>query len=299
MIMNKLLLTAAAALILSGCGADRKETDRTRETRTYSVQGKEYVVPAHPVRIAADYYTGELLKLGAPLVGADLTYTSSAWEDLLEGLADTGQSLESLMALQPDLIITINSERVEQYSSIAPTVLIPYGLYNPEELIMELSILTSTEESAETWVNEFNGSIETLKSLIPDNGESYTIIDAWGGSAYLYGEHYGRGGYILYNKLGLSGTPDAENEYIRRADSYMNLTVEALPRFAGDVILLMSAGAEEGDSSFFTENIIWESLPAVQEGNVIRLDSQDFQFSDPFSLDLQVEILERFFRDRQ
>ncbi|MDC7240927.1 MAG: ABC transporter substrate-binding protein [Spirochaetales bacterium] len=295
--MKKYLLTALAVLLMVSCGNSRSEETSSAEIRSYSVDGVEYTIPLKPERIVADYYVGELLKLEANLVGADLTYTSSAWEDKLDGVTDIGQSLESVMALQPDLIITMNQGMMEQYKSIAPTVLIPYGLWNPEELIEELSVLTGTEETAEAWLSDFNSRVDELSRLIPDPGEEYTIIDVWGGNAYLYGEHYGRSGYILYNKLGLKGTPDGERDYIRKPDSYLNLSIEALPRYAGDVLLLMSTDNDASETSFFTETVVWENLPAVQNNRVLTVDSRDFQFSDPFSLDLQLEILTRLFRE--
>ena len=205
--------------------------------------------------------------------------------------------MEAVAALRPDLIITINEDRVEQYSGIAPTVLIPYGTYNPEELIVALADITGTEEIAQRWIDAFNANVEELASLVPDPDQTYTIIDIWGGNAYFYGEHFGRGGYIIYDKLGLRGTEAAEREYIRKADSYASMTVEALPDYAGDVLLVMSDEDPREAGSFFMDNVVWENLPAVRNGNVAYLDSADFWFIDPFSLDLQVEILKDVFRD--
>lgn len=287
-------------LIIPGHTKGSNDSGETKtETRIYKVMSEEYEIPMNPKRIVADYYIGELLKLEANLVGADLTYTSSAWENELGNIADVGQSLESFMALRPDLIITINEQKLEQYSEIAPTILLPYGTYNPEELIRELSIISNTEDIAEQWLDQFNDRIGELRSMVPDKKEKYTIIDIWGGAAYLYGEHYGRGGYILYNKLGLSGTEDGEREYIRKADSYLNLTVESLPDFAGDILLVMSNGDIQTEGSFFMNTVIWKNLPAVINEKVLYLNSEDFWFTDPFSLDLQVDILKKLFRERR
>jgi iron complex transport system substrate-binding protein len=291
-----LTVLATASLVAAGSG-EQLSSPAGPAMRTYQAAGYEVDIPVNPRRIVADYYVGELLKLEANLVGADLTYQSSAWE--LGDLTDVGQSMEAVLALEPDLIITINEDKVAQYSGIAPTVLIPYGTYNPEELVLALGDITGTADIAEQWIAGFNARIEELAALVPDTTETYTIIDVWGGNAYLYGEHFGRGGYILYNKLGLKGTPAAEQDYIRKPDSYSTLTVEALPEYAGDVVLLMSNEDPRSASSFFTENVVWENLPAVRGDSVLYLNSEDFWFIDPFSLDLQVEILMGIFADAE
>jgi len=293
---SKFLIIFSLALIL-GCSA--KDTERKdHEVRSIDIDGKSVSIPAQPKKVVADYYVGELLKLKAPLVGADLTYVSSAWENHLEGVTDVGQSLESIAALEPDLIVTINADKVEQYSAIAPTVLIPYGTYNPEEIVKVLGKITGTQDIASQWQSQFIKSVEDLAKVLPSLEESYTIIDIWGGNSYLYGEHFGRGGYILYNKLGLKGPQGAEEDYIRKPDSYLNVTVEALPRYVGDVLLVMSAqGVQEGAKDFM-ENVVWADLPAVKNNQVYHLKSEDFWFTDPFSLDLQVELLYALFNER-
>jgi iron complex transport system substrate-binding protein len=295
--MWKCLLAAAASLLLGSCTNKQSAPSAvSSDVVLFKVGEKEYAIPAKPQRIVADYYVGELLKLEANLVGADLTYTSSAWDAELDQVVDVGQSLEAALALRPDLIITMHDRMVERYRAIAPTVLIPYGRYDPEELIRELAIITGTTEKASAWLAEFNQGINALAELIPDRNETYTIIDVWGGNAYLYGEHYGRGGYIIYKKLGLRGTPAGEEDYIRKADSYLNVAIESLPRYVGDVLLFMSSEDSGSANKLFMDTVIWNDLAAVRKGKVIHLDSKDFSFSDPFSLDLQVEILTRHFK---
>ena len=280
-----------------GAGNGEKNSDARDAVAMWDYEGVQgtVLIPKNPQRVVADYYVGELIKLEASLVGADLTYKSSAWP--LGDLADVGQSMESVMGLNPDLIITINEEKVPLYEGIAPTIYLPYGSFNPEDLMRELSVITGTEEIAQKWIDDFNEKIDELALLIPDVHERYTIIDVWGGNAYFYGEHFGRGGYILYNKLDLKGTEAAERDYIRKADSYANLAVESLPDYAGNVILLMSNEDPREAGSFFMNNVVWENLPSVISDSVYFLNSADFWFVDPFSLDLQVELLKEIFSE--
>ena len=253
-------------------------------------------------RIVADYYVGELLTLGVNLVGADLTFISSAWADYIEEVVNVGQSLEMVAALTPDLIVTMREELVAQYENIAPTILIPWGTYNPTELILVLGEKLDRVEEAQTWIANFEGQIERLAEVMPDTSYTFSIIDILGTDLVLYGEHFARAGYIIYNRLGFFGTPMAEADYIRQPDSWLVLSPEAMPNYIGDYLLMLNTeGTPESEAeltSFFTDTLIWEGLPAVQNENVFFLRSEDFWYADPISLDLQVEILMEIFNER-
>ncbi len=288
--MKKILLTIFTIFILVGCSTG--ESTNTPKTTIYNSVRGDVEIPSKPQRIVADYYVGELIKLEANLVGADLTYTSSHWGDI-SNLVNVGQSMEAIAALEPDLIITINEAYIDQYEVIAPTVYVPYGKYNPEELMLELSTITNTSEIASKWLDDFNSKIDELNALIADKNETWTIMELNGESAYFYGEHYGRAGYIIYNKLDLSSTQKAETEYVRKADSYLNVTVEALPDFIGDNLILVYP--DKYQNHYFLNNDVWDSLDAVKNNNVYYVDANDFWFSDPFSFDIQIEKLKEIF----
>lgn len=274
-------------LFITGCGSTN-ETDMTN-TKQIDIEGIAYTIPNDPQRIVADYYVGELLMLDANLVGADLTYTSNLWGDFSD-VTNVGQSMESIAALNPDLIITMNADLVDQYEVIAPTVLIPYGTYNPEELVLKLSEITSTQDKAQQWINDFNAAIDNLSQLI-DLDQTYSIIELTGDTAYYYGENYGRAGYIIYNKLGLKSTDVAEESYVRKPDSYLTATIESLPAYTGDNIILVVPSDVDVSSHMLIDNVVWEDLEAVKNDQVYIVDANDFWFSDPYSLDKQIEIL--------
>ena len=173
-----LLLLLASVMVLFGCSSDTTSGDGTVE---YTHELGTVMIPENPERIVTDWYVGELLALDVNLVGADLTYTSTAWAPLIEekGVTDVGQSPEAVAELEPDLIITFNADLYDVYSDIAPTVYIPYGMYNPEELLLELGVITNTEEAAQTWIDEFNADIEELKS-VANYDYTYTIMEFFG-----------------------------------------------------------------------------------------------------------------------
>jgi len=280
--MKKLLLILTGLFLMVGCSSQSAST--SDETRLYN--GIE--IPAHPQRVVADYFVGELVKLEANLVGADMTYTSSAWADKVQDVVNIGQSFEMVASLNPDLIITMNEELVSQYQAIAPTVLIPYGTYNPEDLVIELSKITDTEQVANEWIAQFNQNVNELKEVMPEG--TYTIIDDLGADQYYYGEHYGRAGYIIYNKLGLKGTEQGEATYIRPADSYLLANVEGMTQFVGDYLLMVNTTGTN-ESNKLTDSVVFENLDTT----VKYFKSEDMWYNDPFSLDLQVQLLKEAF----
>ncbi len=303
------MIIAIMTILVVGCSntndsqQDNVNSDNEKtETVVYQSVLGDVEIPKNPERVVADYYVGELLKIETPLVGADLTYKSSAWADKVVDVVDIGESIETVYSLKPDLIITMREDKVAQFSKIAPTVCIPYGTYNPEELVNELSEIVNKKGVATDWLVKFNGDIADLKEIV-DTTETYSIVDTVGDEWYLYGEHYGRAGYILYNKLGIKGTDSGESDYIHKADSYMLLTVEAMPKYIGDNLFIMNTdGTAEGSVSTFerySQNSIFAELDANKNDNIYYFKSEDFWYTDPFSLDLQVEILKEFFGEKK
>ncbi len=290
--MKKIITIITLLLSLSlvaACGLNNDINEEKKETQNINND----INDNKEISIVADYYVGELLKLDTNVVGADLTYTSNAWQSEIEkrDIVNVGQSMEKVASLKPDLIVTMNEGLVEQYEAIATTLCIPYGTYNPEELMLKLGQELNKEELAIKWINEFNANIDELNKIVSDKSKTITILDIFSSDGYLYGEHYGRAGYIIYNKLGLKGTEKAEEEYIRQPESYLLLSVESMPDYMGDMILLMKSKEMSDLEDKFTTSVVWESLKAVENEDVYYLHSEDFWFVDPYSLDLQVQIL--------
>lgn len=304
-----LFILIFSTIFATGCGSSnvaiqetQNNTQESDDSNTIIYENLERTVevPQNPERIVAVNYFGDLAVLGLNIVGSDLTYTSTAWEDsgYLEDVVDVGQSVEAVAALEPDLIVTYYNEQLPQYETIAPTIYIPYGTYEPDELISELGKATGREQEANSWIEQFDESCEDLKNYVPDLTETYSILDVWGGEGYLYGEHFGRAGYIIYNKLGLKGPDIAEETYINIPDSYLPLTVEAMPEYIGDVLLLMYDFENPDSISEYTNNVVYKNLDAVLNNNVYEFNASDFQYADPISLDYQVEILRETFNEK-
>lgn len=280
------------ALVLSGCSqAEQPKADSN--TMSYETDKGTIEYPENPT-IYADYYVGQLLYLGGDVIGADMTYPAKTWSSVAEdkGVVNISGDMEAVAALAPQLIITINPDLYDQYSSIAPTILIPYGTYNPEEIVVELGKVLGAEDAANKWVSDFNTNIESLKKEIDDPNKSIGIVDSWGGSMYMYGANFGRGGYVLYNKLGLKGTPLAEETYIRDPNSYLAVDAEGLTNYAGDVLFICASGDGLSEIQALPT---YKNLDAVKNNQVIELDYDTFLYDDPYSLNAQIESLKEIY----
>ncbi len=279
----------AFVLILTGCGQSTISDNMESDMMSYETDMGTVEYVENPT-IYADYYVGQLLYLGGDVIGADMTYPAETWTSVAEekGVENISGDMEAIATLAPDLIITMNSDFYEQYSAIAPTILIPYGTYDQEQIVVELGKVLGKEDEANAWVDEFNTNIETLKAEIDDPSKTIGIVDSWGGSMYMYGANFGRGGYILYDKLGFSGTAMAEEEYVRADNSYLTVDAEGLTNYAGDVLFICAPveGAEE-----IKALPTYEDLEAVQNDQVIELDYDTFLYDDPYSLNAQIESL--------
>lgn len=293
--MKKLLIAMLSLLaVLAGCGNSDNSDSSSGDTMTYEAANGTVEYKANP-RVYADYNVGEWLYLDADLVGADMTYPADSWADVAKerNVENISEDMEAIANLQPDLIYTIHEDFVDQYETIAPTIYIPFGTYNPEELVLEIGKILGKDDEAQEWQDSFNQGIEDLKKEIDNPDLTISIVDAWRGEPTMYGANYGRGGYILYNKLGLKGPEQAETDYIRKDDSYVRVDSESILNYIGDVLFIVDNG--EGSLEAVEDLPTYEDFKAVQEGNVVVIDDNVFSDSDPYSLNNQLTALQEIY----
>lgn len=293
--MKKILSTLLIfGLVLSGCSSTGSE-ESSSDMMSYETPTMGTVEYKANPKVYADYDIGEWLYVDADLVGADMTWPAESWTSVAEerGVPNVSEDMEAIAALQPDLIYTIHEDFVDQYSAIAPTIYIPYGTFGPEELVVEFGKIIGNEDKANQYVEDFNSGVEELAKLIDKPDLTVSIVDAWSGTPTMYGANFGRGGYILYNKLGLKGTEAAETDYIHEESSYAEVDAETMIQYTGDVLFIIDNGA--GSAETVEELATYNELPAVKEGNVFVIDSDIFEYSDPYSMMNQLDALKEIY----
>ncbi|MDY7224393.1 iron-hydroxamate ABC transporter substrate-binding protein [Halalkalibacterium halodurans] len=298
-----LLLTMLlfALLVVAACGSntDAEQADELESKDgmiTYESETGPIEVPANPQRVVALGFTGNILALDVNVVGVDTwSKNNPNYEQLLQDVTEVSEeNLEQIMELDPDLIIAYSTvQNAEQLQEIAPTVLYTYNNLDYLEQHVEIGKLLNKEEEAQAWVDDFKARAEQAGEEIKEKvGEDATVsvIETFEDQLYVFGNNWGRGTEILYQTMGLAMPEKVEEMAL--ADGYYALSFEALPEFAGDYIILSKN--DEADNSFQETNT-YQSIPAVQNGQVFEANAKEFYFNDPLSLELQLEFFKEHF----
>jgi iron complex transport system substrate-binding protein len=323
-----LLMIMSLSLLLGACSTgaqNTKNSDRpsansntvanpaqgsnksTGETRIVSTLKGNVEVPAHPQRVAADQYMGQLLKLGIVPVGVRNFMLTEAWieqaglTEVVKGIQDLSgfpMDLEMLTELEPDLIIGSIDKNIESYEKIATTVFIPYwegeSTAGPLEKFRRISEVFGKEKEADEWIQDYEKRAAEarakIKGIIKD-GETVSIIQVANKVLYVQAAEGGNyGSPTIYKMLGLSPTEQAK----QIEDGFASISLEALPQYVGDHIFIY--GAKDQDASEVLDSKVWKNLEPVKNGKVYQYGSMgdkgdEFVMEDPYSLDLQLETI--------
>lgn len=280
-------------------------TENVGDTVTVTDVRGEVEIPANPTRIVDLSGNSDILSiLGYSVVGTansdayDYTKFPVYLEETLAGAEILGYSMqdtmdiEAVMNLNPDLIIisTVQEKMYEQLSGIAPTVMIQLEALNWKDDIRTLGEVFGKQDAAEAWIAAYEEKALAAGEQIKETyGEdtSYMSFLASGGQFFVF---TGAGfGSVLYEDMGLAvpaGMPEQSDI------SLPVVTYEGLAAIDTDYIFVM---ATEEDKAELGANAIWNSLPAVQQGNVIELTASPYfnQGYSPIGRELLLdEILE-------
>lgn len=211
-----------------------------------------------------------------------------------EGTESIGGSLEKILSLEPDLIISWGASKYEDYSKIAPTV--PLELSGgPIESVKLFGDLLGRTEEADQWIANFeektNNARQQLAEYIGED-ETFSIINVWKDTIRVYG-FVNMGGYALYEALGLKPSPLVESTFKGTDEWHREVSMEVLPDFAGDHIILTTYDPEGNNTTLqdLKDSEIWQSLDAVKNNQVYEVVFNHLYFDDPIAIEKQVEIL--------
>lgn len=282
-------------------GSDNsKQTLPGNETMIYQTADGKVEIPKNPQRIVelSDSYVGHLLALGIKPVGItqhamDNPYFKGRL-DGVENLGD-GKSIEKILELQPDLIITFSGDAAftDELSKIAPTVTIEYGKLPVREQLLEFGKMTGREDRARAWIAEWDQKIAGYKPKIEAavGDKTVSILQPYAKGIYAFGHNYGRGGEILYGEFKLKAPSPIQKEAIDNGKGWASLSLEVLPEYAGDFIFTSPWTGDDGDPDVVYGSSLWKKLPAVKNNRVFALVKDGSFFNDPVSLEGQLEFI--------
>lgn len=289
-------------LLISGCSSSEQKSnsaskEEKSETRTYESENGPIEVPANPKRVVVlASFTGNVMALGVNLAGTDSwSKMNPRFEEDLKDVEEiSDENLEKIIELEPDLIIGLStSKNIDKLSEIAPTVTYTYGKVDYLTQHLEIGKLLNKEKEAQEWVDDFKKRAqETGQEIKAKIGEDSTVsvIENWDKQLYVYGDNWGRGTEILYQEMKLA-MPEKVKEMALK-DGYYALSIEVLPEFAGDyVVLSKNLDTDNG----FQETDTYKNLPAVKNDRVFEVNAKEFYFNDPLTLELQLDFFKKSF----
>ncbi|WP_017591912.1 ABC transporter substrate-binding protein [Nocardiopsis potens] len=307
--MNRPLASAAVlalGLAAAGCGAAGEQAGTSGGagggaiTLEHTLGELELHAPAEKVVALEWTYAEDLLALGVSPAGVADTEGYNGWVTagprFEEGVEDVGlrdaPSLESIRALDPDLIITSelrSGENLEQLQEIAPTLV--FDPYAEEGEYAEMRTTFSTiatavgeEETGEQVLADLDAELAGMKEELAEAGADGTEVTVARG-------YTGDGAAVvevltdstipgaLLGELGLANAWQAE------ADAYgmSKVDVEGLEPVQGSHLVYVAAEDDDVFTGDFADNALWKRLEFVEEDRVHALDPGTWYFGGPYS----------------
>ncbi|CYW13557.1 ABC transporter substrate-binding protein [Streptococcus suis] len=285
-------------VFLTACSTSSSSTDVELSSMP-KIEGITYHgdIPKNPKKVVnfAYSYTGYLLQLGIDVssYSLDLEKNSPAFGDKLKNVPQlTTADTEAIAAQKPDVILVFaGDDNLETLKEIAPVIEITYGKSDYLKMLTDIGQIFGKEKEAQAWLDQWDKKVATakeeLKGLI-DTSSTFTVMDFFDKNIFLYGNNFGRGGELIYRALGFAAPAKVQEDIINK-EGWFGVSQEALPEYVGDYVLVNVNDKTKEAAASLKESDIWKNLPAVKNGHVIEIDYNLFYFSDPMSLDLQID----------
>ncbi|PZT57742.1 hypothetical protein DN757_00540 [Paenibacillus silvae] len=269
-------------------------------TRMFATSLGEIMIPAKPSRVVVDWHLGEVLALGVTPLGAphSLIESSQMLEPYIcDQVQDIGNhnfiSIEKVLELEPDLIITWNHAAYASYARIAPTVVYGGREYGSvEEEIREMGDILNRHTEAEAWIKEYGRKVRTIRQMITGKffaEKTFTVIDPnWGEQITLVGDTGTRGGKAAYGLLNLKPAGKVRQELLEPGLEYLDVSRSAVGGYLEDYLLVLDNGPRHGSNDPSSVKP-WQKSIETDHCRIINLDWNRYFLSDPLSAVLQAE----------
>jgi len=274
-----------------------KGAEQVKQTRIVQTLSGEVEVSLDPQRIVylVGNNVGDILPFGKTIVGVDIygdpanrpEEWKQAWGKQLDGVKlVAGNNLESILELEPDLIIgshTWASSSIEQLNKIAPTI-----FYNEmatmEERMTLFGEVFGMDEQAKTFITQYQEKVEAAKQRLVnaqiDDKKIVFLQEVESGTPGLQGDKT-RG--IIYEDLGMQAPDKVESDFFNRRNPntegyYAPISMELVGDYLNEADIIaynvFDAKVEEIQQQL-KESAIWNAIPAVQKGNVLFYSIND------------------------
>lgn len=308
--MHRWLLIGAATLLAGTMPALACDGRLLEEGGVYA---SPLCVPSAPQRVVvldASFGLGIGMDVGLPIIGAPLDRMS---DDGLKSRAEaadvtsigfvTEPSLETIVALQPDMILAFVGSKsmasgvYPQLSQLAPTLL--YTDIDWRAFYSLLAGFTGREDEIAEKMQAYDARLADIRDRMPDKTVSVLRITSWDFQVYLDAPQ----SYAPFEVMKQAGV--TRTEYETTDDPSLSMKRpdwEELSELDGDVLLYIVGGTNNSDKDGRHEEVLsnplWQMLPAVQSGNVHRVDAATWmEFSGLASANRVLDDLEKYVID--
>ena len=279
---RRFLAMLAAAGLLGACADDNgEESAPPPQTRSVEHFFGTTPVPVAPQRIvaASSSVLGNLLEMGVSVMATTVPNVAGSLDYLGERLlgidtlgSEAEPNIEAIAAQQPDLILTIGAEFArDTYDSLrelAPTVGPTYGYATVEEVrtfLLECGICVGRDDAARDLAEKLDQRIAELRARIEESfaDRKATLLRV---SSDSYSIRVGDTPAGLLDALGVARP---EGQEFDAEEFSIELSLENIGELEhADVIFVYSDADADDQRAILEDNPLWETLPAVQDGQV-------------------------------
>jgi iron complex transport system substrate-binding protein len=292
--MKKLLSLAVAgltALTLAACSTSENASS-TAATRDFQADNGVVKVPTKLNKVVVQNYPDEAFALGMNVVGTETWSYANPYFSASEkkGLKDLGAPMnaEKIAELAPDLIVTIDKDKVADYEKIAPTVWVDYTkLDTMTQRLDYFAKLFDAEDAKDKFLKGFSEKADASKQELADAGidvagKTIALIELQGNKIYSYGDNFARGGQTLTYGLGFEQSPEMKE--ISAGSGYKEINIESLASLSADYIFIDYPEADQAQYDALLKNPVWKSVKAVKANHVVKMNYEDiYYFGGPLA----------------
>lgn len=307
----------AAAVLLSACGTTESPTTNTTTSAAggpvtvTDARGKEVKLdaPARKVVTLEWAETEMVASLGVMPVGAADTAGYNTWDSVVPldaGVKDVGTrnepSVDSIVALDPDVVVMAqgrDATLADQLEKYVPVVVTKGSDASRnfdrlrEDLRMVASAVGRTAE-ADALLSEMDEALAAGRKKVEEKGAAGTpflMADGWLEGSTVNIRPFGKGSLVsdTAEALGLvnAWTGEVDPQWGLGATDVEGLTAITDPK----TVLFYSASEEDVFTTGLAQNPVWQRLPFVTSGKVVKLEAGTWTFGGPKSV---VRVAEQF-----
>ncbi|MBP1974111.1 iron-hydroxamate ABC transporter substrate-binding protein [Cohnella thailandensis] len=263
---------SASASASPSASAPAAATERTLT----DALGHQVTIPANPQRIIASYLEDNLVALGVTPV-AQWSVTNGIQEYLQGSLKDVPKisydlPFEEVTSFSPDLLIvgssaTVEGDKYDQYSKIAPTYVIgDEATGNWRESLLAVGEVLGKSAEAQKALDDYDAKAKDAKEKLQASIGTQSAAAVWlvAKNFYIVSQDQSSGA-VLYGDLGMT-PPALVKEISTGATAAWNaVSLEKLATLDADHLFLINS---DGEASEELKSAVWQSIPAVKNGHV-------------------------------